>query len=64
MRCSVVTLTNPSGETLVAWNNDGKLGWQVYDDKGKAVGEAGSADSRGKGVAAVVGKDGGFMVFP
>ena len=64
MRCTVVTMTNPSGETLVAWNDDGKLGWQIYDESGKAAGAAGSAPSRGKGVAAVVGKDGGFIVFP
>ena len=64
MRCGLVTLTNAGGETLVAWNNDGKLGWQVFDNKGAAADQPGSADTRGKGVAAVVAKDGTFVVFP
>ena len=62
MRCGIVTVTNPAGETLVAWNGDGKLGWQVYDQKGP-IGDAGSSETRGKGVAAVSLKDGNFILF-
>lgn len=63
MRCGIVTLTNAAGETLVAWNSDGKLGWQVFDGSGMSIDRTGSADTRGKGVAAVVDKEGSFVVF-
>jgi hypothetical protein len=62
MRCGIVTLNAPSGDTLVAWNSDGKLGWEIVDTKGMA-GERGTSETRGKGVAAVVTKDGSFIVF-
>ena len=51
------------GKTLVAWNNNEQIGWQLYGEDGKAVGEPGTAKSAGKGVAGVVGKDGRFILF-
>jgi hypothetical protein len=63
MRSGVLTLSNPAGETLVTWNSNGKVNWQVYDSKGAPAGEPGSADARGKGVAAVLTKEGGFLLF-
>lgn len=63
MRCGVIARTAPNGDTLVAWNKDGQLGWQIFDAKGSSVEQPGSATSRGKGVAAVVAKDGSFILF-
>ena len=34
------------------------------EKEGAAEGEAGSAETRGKGIAAVMTKDGSFIVFP
>jgi hypothetical protein len=62
MRTGIITLTNPSGETLVAWNGDNKLGWQVIDPTG-AAGRSGNSETRGKGIAAVMDKEGSFIVF-
>ena len=63
MRSGIITLTNSAGESLVAWASFSKVNWRLYDAKGTAVGEANSADERGKGVAAAVAKDGTFLIF-
>lgn len=63
MRCGMVTLTNPAGETLVVWNGDDRLGWQIIDGKGATVGTTGASDTRGKSVAAIVDKEGSFVIF-
>lgn len=63
MRTGVIAVSAPDGTALVAWNKDGRIGWQVYDIKGQAVGSPGSAKSAGKGVACVASKDSRFVVF-
>jgi len=63
MRSGVLTVTSPNGNTLVAWNSNFKLGWQVYDAKGASLGAPGSLETRGKGIAGVVAKDGSFLLF-
>jgi hypothetical protein len=62
MRSGIVALPSSSGSTLVAWKKENRLGWQLYDEKGEPVGQSGSAKSAGKGVAAVVDKNGDFLL--
>ncbi|HZN33445.1 MAG TPA: hypothetical protein VFB80_06475 [Pirellulaceae bacterium] len=64
MRSGVLTLTDTSGNTLVAWKKAEQLGWQLYDAQGRASGKTASAKSRGSGAAGVVSKDGRFLLFP
>ena len=66
MRTGVTAVSAADGSTLVAWKNQLKdsLRWQLYDAKGKAEGEPGTAKSTGSGAAAVVLSDGKFAVFP
>jgi hypothetical protein len=63
MRSGIVALPSPTGSTLVAWKKENRLGWQLYDEKGRPGGEPGSARSEGKGVAAVVDKSGNFILI-
>lgn len=63
MRSGVVALGSADGESLVAWNHEGELGWQLYDRGGKPDGQSGFAQGSGKGAAGVVGKDGRFILF-
>jgi hypothetical protein len=63
MRSGVLALSAPGGKTLVAWRNNDQIGWQVYGAVGQALGQPGTAQSAGKGVAGVVGKDGRFILF-
>ena len=63
MRSGMLALSAPDGSTLVAWKNDGRTGWQVYDVDGQPSGSPGYAKSSGNGVAGVVGKDGRFILF-
>jgi hypothetical protein len=63
MRTGMLALNGTEGRTLVAWTNNGELGWQLYDTNGRPLGPLGSASSPGTGVAGVVGKDGGFILF-
>jgi hypothetical protein len=62
-RTGVLVLAADDGRACVAWAKDGRLGWQVYDEKGQPLGSAGSAKSNGNGVAGVVSKDGRFVLF-
>lgn len=64
MRTGVLAVSASDDATLVAWKNKEILGWQLYDRKGQAQGEPGSETSPGNGAAAVVLKDGRFVVFP
>ena len=64
MRTGLLALSASDGATLVAWKNKDVLGWQVYDAKGQAQGEPGSASSPGNGAAGVALRDGRFLVFP
>jgi len=59
----VLVLAAPDGSACVAWAKDGKLGWQVFDEKGQPSGSTGSAKTTGNGVAGVVNKDGRFVLF-
>ena len=63
MRTGVLTLPTTEGRTLVAWNKDDHVGWQLYDDRGRPSGQPGAARSTGKGVAAVLAKNGDVVVF-
>jgi hypothetical protein len=63
MRTGMLALSAPDGSTLVAWKKDGETGWQVYDVAGRPSGPTGYVKSPGTGVAAVVGKDGRFILF-
>jgi hypothetical protein len=63
MRTGVLALSAPDGTTLVAWKNGVRLGWQLYGEGGKPLGQPGSVESPGNGAAGVVGKDGRFTLF-
>ena len=63
MRSGMLAMTAPDGITLVAWKNDGRTAWQIYDVEGQPSGSPGSAKSSGNGVAGVVRKDGRFILF-
>jgi hypothetical protein len=63
MRSGVLALSAPGGKTLVAWRYNDQIGWQFYEADGQALGQPGTAQSAGKGVAGVVGKDGRFILF-
>jgi len=62
-RTGMIVLNGPDGSTLVAWTKDNRLGWQLYDAKGRPSGSAGSARSSGNGVAGVVDREGQFILF-
>jgi hypothetical protein len=62
-RTGMTALTATDGSTLVVWTKDKKLGWQLYDAKGKTSGAPGSAESAGDGVAGVVDNEGRFILF-
>ena len=63
MRTGMLALSAPDGKTLVAWKKDDQIGWQLYGVGGQPLGQPGSAQSSGNGVAGVVDKDGRFIVF-
>ena len=63
MRSGVVALAAPDGTALVAWKNQGQLGWQIYDAGGRP-GTSGALPSAGKGAAAVVDGRGRFLLIP
>lgn len=63
MRTGVLALNDAGGNTLVAWKKEGRLGWQVYDKRGRPSGRIGSAASAGNGAAGVVSKEGRFVLF-
>ena len=64
MRTGVLALAAADGATLIAWKNNGTLGWQLYDAKGRPQGNPGSEPSAGSGAAGVVLADGKFLLFP
>jgi hypothetical protein len=63
MRTGMIALRSGAGHCLVAWKHDGRLGWQTYDEQGKAVGRPGSVTSAGAGAAATVTREGEFVLF-
>jgi hypothetical protein len=64
MRTGLVALSASDGMTLIAWKNQGALGWQLYDNQGQPSGSSGSATSPGTGAAGVGLRDGSFVLFP
>ena len=64
MRTHLLALAGTDGCTLVAWKNDQKLGWQVYDAQGRPQGASGSVASVGSGAAGAELSDGRFVLFP
>jgi hypothetical protein len=63
MRTGMLSLNAPNGSTLVAWRQDDRVKWQLYDAKGQPSGSVGSARSAGTGVAGVVDKNSDFILF-
>jgi hypothetical protein len=63
MRTGMLALSAPDGNTLVAWKKDNQIGWQLYGVGGQPLGQPGSAESSGNGVAGVVDKDHRFILF-
>jgi hypothetical protein len=63
MRTGVLILNSSEGTFLVAWKSGGRLGWQLYGQDGKPLGDPGSAESPGDGAAGVVSRNGGFILF-
>lgn len=63
MRTGVTALSDPRGNTLVAWSKESRLGWQLYDPQGRPLGPMGSAQSSGNGAAGVLTKGGHFLLF-
>ncbi len=63
MRTGLLALRAPDETTLIAWKQDGRLGWQLYDRAGNPSGEPGAAESQGQGVAGIVTRDGRFLLF-
>jgi hypothetical protein len=63
MRSGMLTLSARDGSTLVAWKNEGRTEWQIYNLEGLPLGPPGSAESSGNGVAGVVREDGRFILF-
>lgn len=63
MRTGIVTVPTADGGTLVAWKKDGRLGWQLYNERGKPTGIPGSAASPGNGAAATLAKNGEVILF-
>ena len=64
MRTGVLALSAADGATLIAWKNNGTLGWQLYDAKGQPQGSPASAPSAGSGAAGVALASGKFVLFP
>ena len=63
MRTGILALSGSQGASLVVWNHEDKLAWQLYDAQSRPVGPAGVGKAAGKGAAAVVGANGKFVVF-
>lgn len=63
MRTGMIALPTPTGGTLVSWNHDNQVHWQVYSKAGAPSGRGGSMKTAGKGAAAVVTKGGEMVVF-
>lgn len=62
MRTGLMTVESSSGELLLVWNDDGRIGYRAYNAQLKPLGPAATKPTRGKGVAAFRGKDGAFVV--
>jgi hypothetical protein len=63
MRTGVLALEAPDGRVLIAWNHQGKLGWQQYSPHGQPEDAPHSIPTNGKGAAGVVSGAGKFILF-
>ncbi len=63
MRNGLLALSASDGATLIAWKNEDRLGWQLYDAKIQPAGRSSSEDSPGSGAAGVVLPSGRFILF-
>ena len=63
MRTGVVAIPGTEGRTLVAWKKDDKLGWQLYDARGRPSGAPGTVRSVGNGVGGVLARNGELILF-
>ncbi|MFM9065827.1 MAG: sialidase family protein, partial [Planctomycetota bacterium] len=63
MRTGLTTVENSSGELLLVWNEEGRIGYRAYNSQLKPLGPAATKTTRGKGVAAFRGVYGAFVVI-
>jgi len=63
MRTGMTTVSNQRQQTLAVWNSDNRISWQVFDEKMQPTSETGSVETTGKGVAAFVDSNDGFVVL-
>jgi hypothetical protein len=63
MRSGISALGDKEGNTLISWNQQGQLLWQLFNERGQPVGERGSAKTTGAGVAGVVSANNEFILF-
>jgi hypothetical protein len=62
-RTGMIALPTTSDGTLVTWNHDNQVHWQLYNKAGAPQGRGGATKTNGKGAAAVVTKSGEMVVF-
>jgi hypothetical protein len=63
MRTGLLTLQNSKDETLVVWNSDNQIGWQVVGKSMQPTSSTGSVQTTGKGVAGFLDADGVFVLL-
>jgi hypothetical protein len=62
-RRGLLALSAADGVSLVLWNREEHLHWQLYDRQGRLLGREGSVGSAGSGAAGVVTPEGKFIIF-
>jgi len=63
MRTGLLTLQNSKDETLVVWNSDNQIGWQLVGKAMQPTSSTGSVQTTGKGVAGFLDADGEFVLL-
>ncbi|MCY3004652.1 MAG: hypothetical protein NTV29_01595 [Planctomycetota bacterium] len=63
MRTGLLTIQNIKDETLVVWNSDNQIGWQVFGNAMQPTSSTGSIPTTGKGVAGFLDADGAFVLL-
>ena len=63
MRTGLLTIQNTKDETLVVWNSDNQIGWQVFGNTMRPTSSTGSIPTTGKGVAGFLDADGAFVLL-
>ncbi len=59
----ILALAAPNGDTLIGWNHDGRLNWQLFDATGLPAGSTESTTEAGKWAAGVVLADSRFILI-